>query len=244
MKRSLASLPIVLFTGFAVAGPADYIYTPAVQYGEREIDFKYGKASSVNGNGAFGANAGFGYGATEHWFTEVYLKREREDGGYSTMTEWENKFQLTETGEYPVDVGFITELEAPLSGNAPYELRLGPLLQTEFRRLQLNGNLLLERAIGDADENGAPYTTNLDYQWQVKYRWKPAFDFGLQGFGEVGQWNHWNSPDNQNHRIGPAFMGKLALGGQQTLVYNAAWLFGVSKTAPNHIFRMQVEYEF
>jgi len=226
----------------AHAGPADYLYTPAVEYGEREVDFKYGNASPQAGVGsAYGSSIGLGYGAGEHWFTEIYLKRERSGNQSANLAEWENKFQLTEAGQYPVDVGFITELEAPLSGNAPKEIRLGPLLQTEFGKLQLNGNLLFQRAYGKADESGAPYTTNLNYQWQAKYRWQPALEFGLQGYGEKGKWNHWNQ---QNNRIGPAAFGKLALGERQTIKYNTALLFGTSKDAPNHTFRMQVEYEF
>ncbi len=117
------SLLIVLGTLFieiygvpdAFAGAADYVYTPAVEYGEREIDFKAGATSPVDGNRSQAASIGYGYGATEYWFTEVYLKQEREGGGIANIAEWENKFQLTDTGEYPVDVGLITELEAPLS---------------------------------------------------------------------------------------------------------------------------------
>jgi len=226
----------------AYAGPADYLYTPAVEYGEREIDFKYGSASPQAGVGsAYGSSIGLGYGAREHWFTEIYLKRERTGNQSVNLAEWENKFQLTETGEYPVDVGFITELEAPLSNNAPWEINIGPLLQTDFGKLQLNGNLLFQRAYGKTDESGAPYTTNFNYQWQAKYRWQPALEFGLQGYGENGKWNHWNQ---QNNRIGPAAFGKLPLGTPQAVKYNAAWLIGASKAAPHHTFRIQMEYEF
>ncbi|MDE2118856.1 MAG: hypothetical protein KGJ19_09720, partial [Betaproteobacteria bacterium] len=151
---------------------------------------------------------------------------------------------FTETGQYPVDIGFITELEAPLSGNAPWERRLGPLLQTEFGKLQLNGNLLFERAFGKADESGVPFSTNFAYQWQAKYRWQATLEFGVQGLGEMGKWNDWNKQANQNHRVGPAVFGKFALGNRQAIRYNAAWLIGASNAAPNHIFRMQVEYEF
>ncbi len=212
MKNFLSALVLCTFLpGTVLAGPADYVYTPAVQYGEKEIDFKLGTASPVAGSSAQGASIGYGYGVKENWFTEVYLKQERNGNTDVTLAEWENKFQLTETGKYPLDLGLITELEAPLNGNAPWELRLGPLLQTDFGKLQLNGNLLFERAFGKADENGAPFSTNFAYQWQAKYRWQPTFEFGLQGFGELGKWNEWNTRDNQNHRIGPAIFGKFAL---------------------------------
>ena len=67
----------------------------------------------------------------------------------------------------------------------------------------------------------------------------------MQGFGELGQWNDWNPRAAQNHRYGPAVFGKIALGDhRQAIKYNAGWLFGASTAAPNHTFRMQVEYEF
>ncbi len=242
--KKIAAFLMALYPALVFANPADYVYSPIVEHGEREIDFKLGYASPLAGNNDYGGSVGYGYGAAKYWFTEVYLKRAREGGSSSTIAEWENKFQLAETGEYPVDVGFITEVEAPLSGDAPWELRIGPLLQTEFGRLQLNGNLLLERSLGPGDKYGAPYHTNFLYQWQAKYRWQKAFEFGLQGLGEMGKWDQWDTQDNQDHRIGPAAFGKVVIGNRQAIRYNAAWLFGASKAAPNHVLRLQVEYEF
>jgi hypothetical protein len=239
----------VLHTAIAIAGPADYVYTPTVEQGEKEIDFKFGTAKQQDGTRDQTVSLGLGYGATEYWFTELYLKREREGSERLTLAEWENKFQLTETGKYPVDTGLIVEVEAPLSnGHEPYELRLGPLLQTEFGKLQLNGNLLFERKFGhedtDDDGNALHHHTEIGYQWQIKYRWQPALEFGAQGFGEMGKWDNWDKANEQNHRFGPAVFGKLALGSRQAVRYNAAWLFGISDAAPDNTFRMQVEYEF
>lgn len=234
----------IAFPRSATAGPADYVYTPAIEQGERELGIKYGSSAPLAGNSVQVAGVGMGYGVTAYWFTEVYLKRERTGSQDSTLAEFENKFMLTETGKYAVDIGFLTELEAPLSGLAPWELRIGPLLQSEFGKFQLNGNLLFERAFGRADESGVPFSTNLAYQYQVKYRWKPALEFGMQGLGELGKWDNWYKQLEQNHRIGPAVFGKFAFGNRQAIKYNAAWLTGISSAAPNHTLRMQLEYEF
>ena len=249
MKKSSSYCLCILFSGVvfaqnAFAGAADYVYTPAVEYGEREIDIKLGTTSPLAGITAQGASIGYGYGAKEYWFTEIYLKQDRNGSEVANIAEWENKFQFTDTGQYPVDIGFITELEAPLSANAPWEFKFGPLFQTEFGKLQLNGNLLFERAFGKTDPSGVPYVTNFGYQWQVKYRWQPILEYGMQGLGEVGKWDHWDPQAEQIHRIGPAVFGKYALGNRQYIRYNAAWLFGASTVSPSHTFRMQVEYEF
>ncbi len=236
---------VILMSGTALAGPADYIFLPSVEYGEREIDFKTGSARQPGGERLSAASLGFGYGATEWWFTETYLKYQKQggDGVRLDALEWENKFQLTETGKYPVDMGLITEIEVPRDSSAGYEFKMGPLLQTDFDKLQLNGNLLFERKFG-GDDQDMPHNTEIGYQWQVKYRWQPAFEFGLQGFGEMGKWNDWDPASAQNHRLGPAVFGKIGLEGRQAIKYNAAWLHGVSGAAPDDTLRAQIEYEF
>jgi hypothetical protein len=247
MKSNIRILIIclgLLNAGIAFASPADYVYTPIVEYGEKEIDFKYGTDRQKDGTLEQAASVGFGYGAKEYWFTEFYLKQERTGNQVANLAEWENKFQLTETGKYAVDIGLITELEAPLSANTPWEFRFGPLFQTEYGKLQLNGNLLFERAFGHADGSGVPYVTLFSYQWQAKYRWKQEFEYGLQGMGELGKWNDWNKQADQTHNAGPAVFGRFVLGKRQAIRYNAAWLIGTSNAAANHTFRMQVEYEY
>lgn len=224
----------------AHAGPADYVYTPMVEKGEREIDFKSGSADQDPRKTV--ATLGFGYGANDWWFTEAYVKyaKEGSDSLKYDAFEWENKFQLTETGKYPVDVGFITEIEVAHDSDEGIELKIGPLFQTEFGKLQLNGNLLFEKVVDAAESS----PTVMGYQYQVKYRWLPELEYGLQGFGEMGEWNDWATADEQSHKVGPALFGKFALGDRQAIKYNTAWLFGVSDGAPDNTFRLQVEYEF
>ena len=232
------------YVGSVLAGPADYVYTPMVEQGEKEIDFKSGTAKQLDGTRSTVNSMGFGYGASEYWFTEVYLKREKSGSDGLSIVEWENKFQVTETGKYPVDIGLITEIEVPMNNNkAPYEFKFGPLFQTEFGHVQLNGNLLFERKFG-RNETNEPQNTEFGYQWQAKYRFKPEFELGMQGMGETGAWNDWSNASNQNHRFGPAVFGKVKLAPKQAIKYNAAVLFGSSQVSPNHTLRLQVEYEF
>ena len=226
----------------ANAGPADYVYSPAVEYGEKEIDFKLGSAKKDEDPRESAASVGFGWGAKEWWFTEVYLKYKRENGEgtkYDAI-EWENKFQFGTPGEYPIDLGFLIEVERPRNHAEGWEVKWGPLLQTEFGKIQLNGNLLFQRSYRAEQASD----TNFLYQWQAKYRWRPEFEFGLQGFGEMGKWNDWAPSEERIHKIGPAIFGKLRSGSNQVIKYNAAWLLKASTAAPDHTFRMQIEYEF
>ncbi len=119
LRKTLAALSFVaaslLSTRAAAFGPADYVTVPAVAYGEREIDFKAGTRKVSDEPRASAASLGFGYGLTQFWFTELYVKYKREYGNGSAFDafEFENKFQLTQPGQYPVDVGVIVEIERP-----------------------------------------------------------------------------------------------------------------------------------
>lgn len=226
----------------AIAGPADYVYTPAVTYGEREIDFKMGTSDKKDEAFEAAASLGMGYGVSQRWFTELYVKYKRElnESTKFDAIEWENKFQLTEPGQYPVDVGFLLEIERPQDHNEGWEVKWGPLLQTEFGRVQLNANLLFKRNYDAAEANNMQFL----YQWQVKYRWLPQFEYGLQGFGQTGDVDKWAPAEQQVHKAGPAIFGKLPLGGREAIKYNAAWLLAASKAASDNTVRLQVEYEF
>ncbi|MBC7502399.1 MAG: hypothetical protein H7315_18175 [Herminiimonas sp.] len=225
----------------ASAGPAAYVYTPNVTYDEKEIDFKIGTVKPKQADRTSAASLGFGYGATEYWFTELYVKYKRGSSNTAfDAFEWENKFQLTEPGRYPIDVGFITEIERPQDRSEGYEVKFGPLFQTEFDKTQLNVNILFQRNYRAAESN----IMKLGYQWQAKYRLMPEFEFGLQGFGELGYWNRIAPRSEQSHLLGPAVFGKIALGGRQAIKYNAAVLRDVSDATHSTTFRSQVEYEF
>lgn len=247
LSRPLAAVALAL-PAISLAGPSDYVTVPGVDYGEREIDVKYGTARLGSGEGRLSEGSlGLGWGATPWWFTEVYAKFRKEsfDRTRYDAFEWENKFQLTETGKYFVDVGFLTEIEVPREHREEgYELKVGPLFQWETGALQWNANLFFERVLRGRPEPGEPRVTELGYQLQVKYRARPEFEYGLQAFGEMGDWKHWEPASEQKHVAGPAIFGKFKVGEREAIKYNAGWLFGVSKAAPDNTLRFQMEYEF
>jgi hypothetical protein len=240
-RRALAALAALVCSTLAHAGPDDYVAMPAVEYGEREIELRFGTASGVDdAPRASAASIAFGYGVTPWWATEIYGKWHRNGSTSFDAIEWENRFQLTEPGQYFVDLGLLIEIERPRDRAEGYELRIGPLLQKDVGPVQTNFNVLLERHYRASE----PEVTELGYQWQVKYRWREAFEFGAQGFGDVGKWNDWDSVKAQEHIAGPAIFGKLDLGGRQAIKYDAAVLFKLSDAASRQTLRAQIEYEF
>jgi hypothetical protein len=240
---SALGLVAMTMTRVALAGPSDYVLPAVVEEGEREIDVKTGSASLHGGGHEDQESIGLGMGVNSRWFTEVYAIWHKEPGDARRFDawEWENRFQLTDTGRYPVDVGLVVEVERPQVRSEGYKLRWGPLFQADLSpTLQANLNLLIEQHL-DADVATRP---GLGYQWQLKCRWKPAFEYGLQGFGDLGPWNHWEPGTEQPHRVGPAVFGTLKAGGHRKLKYNAAVLFGLTDGAAVSTVRAQLEYEF
>src|SRR5579859_369214 len=140
----------------SLAGVDDYVRVPSVEYGEREIDFKYATAKLKESDDEFAGagrlsagSLGFGWGATQWWFTELYAKYHKEPGDKAKYDawEWENKFQLTEPNKYFADVGFFTEIEVPRNRDEGYELVWGPLVQFYTGDLQWNVNPVFTRVV-------------------------------------------------------------------------------------------------
>jgi hypothetical protein len=234
---------LCLFTcGVASAGPDDYVRTPAVEYGEREIDFKTGVQRNRETSSSSATSIGYGFTPTAWWFTELYAKYAKPPGERLSFDawEWENRFQLTETGKYPVDVGFLLEIERPKDRAEGYELTYGPMFQTEWGKIQGNFNLFIQKHLRATET----FETELHYQMQLKYRSSEKLEWGAQAFGNVGQWDHWNPASKQEFKIGPALFGKIKLGTKEAVKWNAAILVGATDATPKTTLRLQAEYEF
>lgn len=132
--------------------------------------------------------------------------------------------------------------QAWVEGSRSWALEYGPALQTDFGRTQLNANLFFERSV--EPEESPPI--QLRYQWQLRHRWKPLMNFGLQGFGEVGRWNDGPAAKDQSHRAGPALFGQLDLGrgGDEALLYQAAYLLGRVYRRQGDLFTVRLQYSF
>jgi len=242
LAGALAALCPVLLSTALHAEPNDYVHTPIVEEGEKEIDFKWGTERHRHEPSANATSIGFGYGATSWWFTELYAKWRRDPGEGSGFDawEWENQFQLAPTGKYPVDLGVFLEIERPKDRSEGYELTYGPLFQSEWGRIQGNFNVMWQRHVRATES----FDTELKYQAQLKYRASELLEWGAQAFGDLGRWDRWSSSSQQEHKIGPALFGRFKVGAAQAIRWNAALLFGATSASPSTSMRVQAEYEF
>lgn len=231
-----------MVSGIALAGPHDDVSSAIVEEGEKEIDLKWGTQKERDGSRTTAASIGLGWGVNSWWFTELYAsyQRDGERGTRLEAWEWENRFQLTETGKYPVDVGFLLEIERPADHVEGFEVTYGPLFQSEWGKVQGNLNLLIQRHV----RAGERFNTELLYQGQLKYRHSAQLEWGIQALGNMGQWDHWAPLAQQEHKIGPALFGKFRLASHQSVNWNAAVLRGLTDVTPRNTFRVQTELEF
>ena len=239
---AVAGLLSITMQPHAEAAPFK-IYSPRVVKGENEIEYRsfhdFDKDDSRDGNEQQLVAAGRGF--TDYWFSEVYAVFDKEPGAslkYASF-EWENLFQLTETGKYWADFGVLTEYEGARHGN-PDEVVLAPIIEKTIDRWVGTVNLFFEQQFGTGRESG----TTFAYAARVKYLLHPQFEPAIEAFGEPGRINQFGPVNAQEHWIGPAFYGQAGLGGGKKVLYSAAVLFGETSGSTDNRAILRLEYEF
>jgi hypothetical protein len=240
-RTPLLATSLLLACAGALADPGYYVVTAYDNEGVRTVDFRYWTVKRPGAPEVVWPEVGLAYGVTSRWTTEIlasWVGSSQFATRLSTVN-WLNDVLLTQ-GELPFDLALHTHLIRYQSDEPGGSFEFGPVLQTDIGRTQLNANLFFEREFGTS----AVEPTQLKYQWQARYRWKPALHVGLQGFGELGEWNHWAPRDQQSHRAGPVVFGTLPLGDRQALKAQAAYLVGSTYGSHGHMFSLRVHWEF
>lgn len=224
------------------AGPQSKVYTPVVEYGETELEWYGGTYLGEQAvDGESGTTIAIGYGFTPWWKSEVEFEWHAATDGslhYDALA-WTNVLQLTEPGQYWLDMGWYAEFVFPNEESEAKVIETGPMFQKEIGSSMNNLNLIFVRDYGHA----AAHETELEYTWQSRWKGNPQLEWGVQGMGELGRWAHMPTTQNQEHKLGPALFGQIAAGSHSKVKYDAALLFGVTDDTPDKTLRFQIEYE-
>ena len=235
-----AAVTLSLSASIAAADPAEKIFVPTVVQGELEFELLGGYQwwHDNEENRLRQVVGEIGYGFTSWWKSELGIGTTRlpNESYKLDEIEWENVFALTEPGQYWLDLGLFATFARDYA-EGRNTIKLGPMLQKEFDALQGNVNLFFERQLGAGADPGA----KISYQWQLKWRGKPRFEPGLQGFGTLGRTNDFGHQTEA--KLGPALFGQILTGTRSKLKYDAAVLFGLNKNTPDTTLRFQIEYE-
>lgn len=225
------------------AGPASHPYSPHVEYGETEFELHGGVYNdddkTVDGERQW--KLGIGHGMTTWWFSEIETEWEKDpyEGTKYSGFEWVNIFQLTEAGEYWVDLGLFAEFKFPDNHDDANKIEIGPMLEKEIGNTVSNLNLIFVRDFGKQ----ADHDTEFEYTAQVKWRGDKHLQYGLQALGETGEVEDSNELGDQEHKMGPALFAELPGNEHGKVKFNTALLFGMTDDTPDETLRFTLEYE-
>lgn len=242
-RRKAGILLTALAAGLLTAGPAHAtkkVYSPLVEKGELEVEVRgsYDMDSRDSKDGAQKQKYAIGYGFTDWYFSEIYgeIERGAADGHFTfTSVEWENRFQLTEQGEYILDAGLYFAYEASLEDKKADKIEAKILLEKSLHRFTHTANLIFKKEI-----LGAKNLKNTEggLAWGSRWRWREYLEPGVEWHGHFGEWNDLPSLSQQTHQVGPVFYGKVG-----AIKYDIGYLFGVSDPAPEGMLKWILEIE-
>jgi hypothetical protein len=241
LTRLLCAAACLFGGSTALADPGYYVVTVYDNAGQVSVDTRYWTVKFPQRPEVIWPEVGFGYGVNSRWTTELFgswIGSSQMPTQLSTMN-WQNDVLLTQ-GEWPLDIAVHSNLISNRMPDGGGAFEWGPVLQTDIGRTQLNGNVFFESGWDEF----APAAAQMKYQWQVRHRWRPVLHFGLQGFGELGTWDHWAPRDQQSHRAGPALFSTIALGDRQSLLVQAAYLFGSVYGRDGRMFTARAQVVF
>ncbi|MBI3601777.1 MAG: FTR1 family protein [Candidatus Omnitrophica bacterium] len=223
------------------------VYSPLVVQGEREFEIQgsYGFDNRASKNNARQEKYLLGYGVTDRWATELGGRVEQspdEDGAMSKPKfknlAWENRYQLTEQGQYWLDAGLYLEYEQSFVHDQPDALEGKILLEKTMARFVHTANLITEKETRAYD--GKTKTTEARVAWSSKYLWKRYLQPGFEYHADFGEVRLHNPYKQQGHQIGPNLYGKIG----RHLRYDIGYLFGISPASPDGKLKWVMEYEF
>lgn len=228
---------VMLFAAKAYAAPT--VTSPYVSKGELEFESKteYVIDGDSDVDGAWEQAFAVGYGFTDFWQAE--LEAEFAHGGQSDANtdfdkvEFENKFQLTEAGQYWLDFGIKLSYAYALEDNDADEIEGKILFGKDTGNFTHLSNVKIEREVG----SNASGETGYGLAWSTSYRYAQEFEPGFEIHSDFGNFD--DGFDEQGHSIGPVAYGSFGNFG-----YDTGVLFGVSNSSPDATLKLVLEYEF
>lgn len=225
------------FPAFALDGK---VYSPTVVKGEAELEYAGTRTfdSSKEKNNLQENQFSVGYGVTDFWAPEVYFATFTHGPGQPQdvrATEFENIIQFWPTGKYWLDAGMLASYHLATKKETADSVELKLLLQKDIGRFTAIANLGGGREVGNLGIPG----NDLSSAANVRYRWLPYFEPGIEWQAGYGMWGDHNGFNEQEHYLGPIIYGELISG----LKYEAGYFAGISNAAASSAARLKIEYE-
>lgn len=252
MKYAALALALASMTPMA-AHASFHLFSPnGIDYGE--LEFEHNGSASFHRNpdlsGAQSHTIEIGGGVTPWWNTEIEFGFDREPGFNQptllTQIVTENRFQLTQPGQYFADFGFYIEYgQSVTTGKhaGPNQVTFGPIIGKDIGRTTSILNLFFTRQLGP---NQTSQRLNFTYAWQTRWNlWQPLSP-AIEIYGNAGPLGANPRFSQQQLLIGPVAIGslrfeQLGLGKAGKVKYEVGWLFGATSPSPQGVLRWRLE---
>jgi len=235
------TIMILFVAGIQEAEATKKVYSPHVEKGEWEIETRgsYDFDDRSSKSDKVKEKFAIGYGVTDYWLTEFYGQIERgasEEDFDFTEWEWENRFELTEPGEFWVDVGLYVAYELKNGQDKSDKMEGKILLEKSFGKFKHRANINFEQEVG-----GDRTSNDLEggFAWLTRYKLTKLVQPGVEYYIDFGSFQEGNSYDEQTHQLGPVLHGKMG-----HVEYDVGYLFGLTDPAPEGSLKWILEYEW
>jgi hypothetical protein len=216
------------------------VYSPSVKKGEVELEAKsrvdFDDRASEDGYQRHLLEAN--YGVTEWWKVGAEAIWERNPGKdyrYS-LSELTSTLEFAEEGEYWLHPGARLVYVFNHNDGRADKVEALLLLQKKLDALTLTANAKFEQEVGDNATKDMVFGT----AWRARYKVKSWFQPSFEYYNTFGELSHWESYDQQTHRLGPVWYGKFDNG----VSFEAGYLFGASDITEDGAAKFKIEYEF
>jgi hypothetical protein len=181
------------------------------------------------------------YGLTDRIEAAAYLNLARPDGAPLQYAGSKFRFRgsLAEPGEWPVDVGWYTELEwnqTPQFDDAELELEVRPIFERDVGRLQIIASPKFEKPLIAPDTSGG---FEFGYVAGLYYSYSRPFSPGVEFYGGTGLMSEPDPLHEQQHYVFPVIRGYLPGG----LEYNFGVGIGLTRGSDQVIPKLNIEFE-
>ena len=225
----LVITPALAFLYMQSASAYYLVYAPYVEYGEKEIELYVQHTQDSNDviDGSQQYVLEFAHGVRPDLFVEAKVIFDKySDSDLDTKAiGLEAVYQVTEQGEYAVDVGLLAEVVYSIDDSEIEEVEFGPLLSRDFGASTLTANIIAEY---EREEKKVEGGLSLQWKWRHSEDMEPAVELYTNEYVTVA---------------GPVLMGELKTG-QTKFGYQVGWLAGLDDKSPDNTIKLLVEYEF
>ena len=242
LVAAAAPLLLTLMTGAALANQT--VDAPYVEKGEAYVEWKGGYLidDEDDVDGSWVQEGNLGYGVTDFWNIELGGAVEHVDGDDDdtdfTGVTIDNRFELTQPGEYWLDFGFSGAYGIAPQDDAADSIEGKLLFAKEVGGFSNLANVIVGREVGgEAEDNDLTYGIALASSYAIN----DNLAAGLEWYSDFGDFDDESEDfDDQSHQLGPVVYGNFA----ESVGYEAGVLFGVSEGAPDATLKAVLNYAF